>query len=765
MKHPKVLNSFTLNIIAVIILTTGLSAAVVQFGNHLNAHLKKVEQWHRVYQQMHTTLKHLEDHFSHGNNSQPGFLQFFEQLEQGDTSVVAAAQKQLNIVFRDVETLKTLEHDHHETQEQLKAFHTVLQLYAKRLTITATNSAIEQKTFGSGPGMMAIHALNRHYSESEDTQHNQMLFEELRSMSGSIFALVPIVIAIAFIILVGLRKLFYTHKLLDNQNQYTTDLLESVPNPLFIVNTEGKILQANYQATQLFAYHKDEIIGMEIECLIPERFRQNHGQWRQNAFHSATNRSKNDLKEFSALLSDGTEIPVHISLSFSKHNGITTGIVSLRDISQLKQAEQDLKNQADMLNKAQQLTHLGSWVQDLNNNTVSWSEELHRILGTHPDTTEPSMQAFYQQVADSDKNRVQNEIGSALANRCGFTLEHSIVRPNGRERIVKISGQVYADVNGHAQRLVGTVRDITERRHTEEKLRMAKVVFDNSQEAITVLDAYGSILDSNTAFCKLTGYTRKELISHVPLMFSSKNHNQDFIEHLWPTITAHTQWQGEIWSRHKDGGAKPCQTSVSAVLNSKGEITHYAMIILDISTLKENQEKLEQLAHFDQLTNLANRFLFHDRLRTALQRADRKQLLFAVLYIDLDGFKKVNDDLGHAAGDEVLIDMAQKIQNQVRSDDTVARLGGDEFAVILHELASLSEINSIVARLSQNLHARKESGTQVLEVTASIGVAIYPDDGTTGESLLQHADQAMYHAKKLGKNTHCFFHREERKSS
>lgn len=265
------------------------------------------------------------------------------------------------------------------------------------------------------------------------------------------------------------------------------------------------------------------------------------------------------------------------------------------------------------------------------------------------------------------------------------------------------------------------------------------------------------MVDCNSAFNALTGYGRKELLGQNPFMLSFGRHTDHSLKDIEEIVFQNEFWQGEIWNRRKDGELYPCMASMSSVKDSEGRIVNYIMVLLDISSIKQDQQRLEKLAHFDQLTGLANRFLFGDRLHSALSRAHRNSDHVAVLYLDLDGFKQVNDNLGHQQGDELLITISHKLNQCVREDDTVARLGGDEFAIILNEQSGRSEMVLLVERILKAVAITIPSATQSYLVTASIGIALYPQDGGDSKALIRHADQAMYHAKKQGKNTYQFF--------
>jgi len=305
---------------------------------------------------------------------------------------------------------------------------------------------------------------------------------------------------------------------------------------------------------------------------------------------------------------------------------------------------------------------------------------------------------------------------------------------------------------------LAAMRDITERRIAEQRLRLTQQVFDNTAEAILITDSEQVIADMNEAFCKLTGYSREEVLGQTPAMLSAGKHSDAFFRAFWQALDDTGHWQGEIWNRHKDGHVYPSLANISAVMDEKDFVTHFVAVYSDISGIKANEERLEVLAHFDQLTELPNRMLFHDRLRGSLTRAHRHGTYMVVMYVDLDGFKAVNDTLGHAEGDKLLVKTAACLRTSVREDDTIARLGGDEFALIFNGLDTRDPIAMLAQRVTDNLTIAVENDATPLQVTASVGIAVYPSDGETEEQLLKLADRAMYEAKNRGKSQYCFYH-------
>ncbi|GAB6036330.1 hypothetical protein JCM15519_08890 [Fundidesulfovibrio butyratiphilus] len=291
----------------------------------------------------------------------------------------------------------------------------------------------------------------------------------------------------------------------------------------------------------------------------------------------------------------------------------------------------------------------------------------------------------------------------------------------------------------------------------EERLRLYQAVFDNAVEGITVTNAEGVIERVNPGFSLITGYSADEVVGQNPRILKSERHDATFYAKMWEDITQRGKWAGEIWNRRKSGEAYPEWLSVSAIRDAKGEVSHYVGVFHDITELKEQQQTIEFLANHDPLTGLPNRLLFEDRLAMALAQMQRRGTRLALLYLDLDNFKNVNDSLGHAVGDMLLHETADRLTKAVREMDTVYRQGGDEFIVILPELSGPEEAMLVAGRILDAV--AKPCRLQGYEVvsTASVGVALSPEDGTQPGELLKKADLAMYRAKHGGGNTVQFF--------
>ncbi len=340
-------------------------------------------------------------------------------------------------------------------------------------------------------------------------------------------------------------------------------------------------------------------------------------------------------------------------------------------------------------------------------------------------------------------------------------FESEVYRRDGSKIWISENVHIVRDGSGRFMFYEGTVQDITERKIAENELRIAATAFE-SHEGLVVTDAQGLILRVNRAFIESTGYTAEEVMGQTTHLLKSDRHNEEFYREMWQTIHRTGRWQGELWDRRKNGEVYPKWLAISAVKDNDGAVTHYVGAHYDISERKKAEEDINALAYFDQLTGLANRTLLADRMKQTMAASSRSDNYCALLFIDLDNFKTLNDTLGHDIGDALLRQVAQRLTLSVREGDTVARLGGDEFIVLLAGLSAsendaATDIEAVAEKILASFNQTYHLGELAHHSTASIGATLFKGDRVSNDDLMKQADLAMYRAKAAGRNSIRFF--------
>jgi diguanylate cyclase (GGDEF)-like protein/PAS domain S-box-containing protein len=365
--------------------------------------------------------------------------------------------------------------------------------------------------------------------------------------------------------------------------------------------------------------------------------------------------------------------------------------------------------------------------------------------------------SFIPLIPEEDREKTRKHISSIGPARPVATIEHRGIRADGEIRWQRWTNRALFDEDGNITGFQSVGEDITEQKAAEEKLLLARNVFESSDEMITVTDLAANIIDVNPAFCRLTGYTREEVLGRNMRVLQLECHDQPFYEHHGQALLSAGAWQGEIRGRRKNGEPFTTLMTVNAVRNERGEQTHFVTLSTDITQLKKVEEQLRHLALFDPLTGLANRELLHDRLQQTLYEADRDRTQAALLMLDLDNFKDINDTLGHPSGDRILAQVGERLRERMRHSDTVARMGGDEFVIVLRNVTDSENVVLVAKGIVDSLSRPFLLEDRRVFLTVSIGIALYPLDGRDTDELIRKADTAMYHAKGQGKNRYQFF--------
>ncbi|MEH6450477.1 MAG: EAL domain-containing protein [Oleispira sp.] len=423
---------------------------------------------------------------------------------------------------------------------------------------------------------------------------------------------------------------------------------------------------------------------------------------------------------------------------------------------QLKDSQASLLESQSKLTRHIENTSLGCVSWDINFCCTEWNMSAQKIFGY---TAEEAIGRHASELIVSPTfHKELNKVFVSLLNKTGGTHSTNANHTKSGESIIcEWHNTPIEALNGTVTGVASLVQDVTSRKEMEEKLTTAASVFGHAREGIVITDAAGVIIDINNTFEVITGYSRDEVLGKKPDILASENTETEVYRQIISALKDKGHWYGENWSKRKNQESYPQLLAISTVYDENGEVKNYVALFSDITLLKEHQAQLEHIAHYDVLTKLPNRTLLADRLKQAIIQSKRHDLSVAVMFIDLDGFKEVNDAHGHSTGDELLVTLSHRMQETLRDGDTLSRFGGDEFVVVLVDLEQESECEPILDRLLQAASEAVTIGDTVLKVSASIGVTLYPQDGADDGQLIRHADQAMYIAKQSGKNCYHVF--------
>nr|WP_283104297.1 GGDEF domain-containing phosphodiesterase [Shewanella gelidimarina] len=426
----------------------------------------------------------------------------------------------------------------------------------------------------------------------------------------------------------------------------------------------------------------------------------------------------------------------------------------------MRETEKQYRDQSQRYAEVILGANIGTWEWNVQTGKTAFNERWAEMLGYHLKELEPiSIDTWETRLHPDDvKNALQ------LLRRCFrsetdiYECEFRMQHKNGSWVWILNRGRVVEwKSDGNPVRMSGTHQDITNSKKSEEELKLAASVFTYAREGITITDTTGVIIDVNDAFSAITGYTRDEVIGQNPRVLQSGRHLPEFYKEMWSALQEKGHWTGEVWNKRKNGEVYPEILTISAVLDDTGVVQNYVALFNDITAIKEHQGQLERIAHYDMLTHLPNRTLLADRLTQSMSHCQRQHSLLAVAFLDLDGFKDVNDTYGHVIGDELLIVVSSRMREALRDVDTLARIGGDEFVAVMENIETVEDCEPMLERLLLAASEPVVIGGVRLEVSASIGVTIYPQDGVDADQLMRHADQAMYVAKQEGKNRYRLF--------
>jgi diguanylate cyclase (GGDEF)-like protein/PAS domain S-box-containing protein len=543
---------------------------------------------------------------------------------------------------------------------------------------------------------------------------------------------------------------------LSRQRTVLTTMQQTLLDALLLVDNEGRIVSFNHKFVEIWRVPEELVLAGDEKAVLeygtdkvedPEAFFAKVGYLYEH-------RDEPSHDEFRFL--DGRTIDRY-SAPVVGSDGTHYGRVWLfRDITERRKQDEDLRRTQQRFHQLADSIEQVFWIATPDLQSVTYvSPAFERVTGRPAEEFIADWRTWLESVHPDDR-QILVDAHAKLAAGIPYDIEYRSHHADGREIWINARGYPLRDAAGTMIHATGVAADITSRKHAEEQLRLSARAFESIADGIIVTDAARNIVSVNKSYCSMTGYEPKELIGKRPRIFQSGRHDAEFYDEVWKSIDTEGHWRGELWSRRSNGDTFPEMVSIGAVKDRAGTTTHYVGVCTDISEVKRYEAQLEHQARHDVLTGLPNRVLFEERFTRALAEAHRSATKTGVLFIDLDHFKHVNDSLGHAAGDSLLHEWARRLSATVRRSDTVARFSGDEFAVLL-EAVSHADMEGIAGKALAALASPFHVSGHDLFLSASIGISLYPDDGTDAATLLKNADTALYRAKMDGRNDFRFF--------
>ena len=515
-------------------------------------------------------------------------------------------------------------------------------------------------------------------------------------------------------------------------------ILDAIDSALLVIGNDGTILQTNSYALHMLEREAVDLTGESIDVLFPR-----HDMAEEFFQRIVARTGDGSAWQGRTRLRGGTGgfVPVSYRATRIRIGGKNLILLSANDLRVQNEQDQRVRSLASFSDE-----NPSPVVRVADDGVLQYANSGSWLLLTHWNIT------VGQEVPAEWKATVREALATEESREVEVPIGFKTLLLN----LVPVPEMGYVDIFG---------LDVTNRKQAEKRLLLDAQVFENSTEGIMITDAEERILDINSAFTTITGYNREEILGESVRILQSGRHDESFYEEIHRSVLERGSWQGEIWDKRKNGEVFPKWLSISAVADEKGQVVRYIGLFSDITSVKQTQEQLYHLANYDSLTGLANRRFFTDRLEQSLQEARRSGEMVAVMFIDQDSFKLINDNMGHRAGDAVLRAVADRIRENVRDSDTVARMGGDEFTIVLPRLRNSQNAAVVAQKILARVAEPIALADQELFTSSSIGIAIFPEDASDMEGLLHSADTALYRAKQRGKNGYQFYSRDMNKTA
>ncbi len=537
-----------------------------------------------------------------------------------------------------------------------------------------------------------------------------------------------------------------------NEKALLRTLIDNTPDLIFLKNTHGAYLGCNKACEAFFGVDESQVIGKTDFDLLSPRIA---GLFRHRDKEVMASGRSQAYEEWVVYPDGRRECLETLKTPYLNEQGELLGIIGIgRNISARKQADRELRENEEKLRALFEMSPLGITRNTLDGRFIEANDAMLNMVGY---TLEELKNLSYWDLTPEDYAFLEaRQIQVLETNGHYGPYEKEFLHRDGRRMPVRLNGMLTNGGDG-GRYIWSIVEDISERKRAEEDMQLASLVYMNSGEAMVVTDADGVIITINPAFTQLTGYTAEEVVGRTPRLLNSGLHDRSFYEAMWERLNSNGSWQGEIWNKRKNGEIYAEWLTINSIYKEDGTCYRRVALFSDITDKKKAEELIWMQANYDPLTGLPNRRMFTDRLNQELKKSHRCGQRLAVMFIDLDRFKEINDALGHDMGDLLLEEAAKRLNGCVRETDTVARLGGDEFTIIITALEDVSSVERIAENILLKLSSPFQLEGEILYISASIGITFYPDDATDIDELRKNADQAMYAAKHHGRNRFSYY--------
>ncbi|WP_299776227.1 sensor domain-containing diguanylate cyclase [uncultured Pseudoteredinibacter sp.] len=517
-------------------------------------------------------------------------------------------------------------------------------------------------------------------------------------------------------------------------------LLDAIPDSLIVCNHQGEILWCNKSIQELLGYGKEELQGQPVEVLLPGSMRNVHKRHREQYVKAPTRRPMGNAAELFALAKDGSKVAIDIELAPLNWHGqaCVSAVLRCRETKLAYEADQQklLRENEERLRRSQAIAKIGTWDWNLPEDRVTWSEEIYSILGLPTDFEIHGIQTVYDLVLPDDVQIFKESLIEGGRQGSTFVFEHRVAKADGSICHIRQNGEAFLNADGEVVRMLGTAQDVTQEYERTRQLQLSQTIFENANDGIVATDADFNIISVNPKVEELCESSADQMLGQHLMTLAPQYAREELVRKLQERVVKEGSWRGEAELLVKNAPNVPVVASVAVIKNAQGDNDGVIITVTDISKIKMNEAQLEFLAHYDQLTRLPNRTLLLRELTAKANGSFEGESSLYVLYIDLDGFKQINDSQGHSAGDELLSEVAEQLRHCVPDRALISRLGGDEFAIVC-DFSTVDDVEILARKVIRRLQLRKEFSEFSVGISASVGIACCPKDGREPLELIK----------------------------